>query len=477
MYRHLYTSPDGHISSGLLDDNPVAFLDVSVRHVTRFPASASAYRAVTTALSAAGLLRCFQGGFYIKTFGEWTPIVSVEDAVVKLDGAIVLARTPNPDFIMNPRVNNRANEAGDFPEFIERLDEVSLMTMPRAMGNYFVKRDDSAVPAIAGFLSHPVHGTPAEDWLELTRFAGEPAESTERLSTLFSAFGLDDASHFALYGFLLGAFHHVSLDCERPILIVDSWKRGRGKSEVSNVINYLLSGQEQGITMRTSKDEMKNELLAFLGNGGRVVTVHNIESNKPAWSNDMLAALATDGAIGGRMKYGRTSVHFKGVLPIINTIYGSASLSKDLIDRAWRVELRGEPAPLSPRPIEYAKEYRDEILCEIMGVHERAAELCESYDSVTRMAPFERVAVASYTEAFNESSVWTPQFCSNMAAGRAALSHDNMCSLYKAVPDAFEDASDMVRRAQLSSQVYEPTEGATALGYKFTGKTWEPLAE
>jgi hypothetical protein len=432
---------------------------------------------------AADLLVRANDCLYIAAGGEWCAIRGWQSAVGLLDQAVTVAYAaafPDLRSIVVRRDNARENQhpIEILAEQGEAAPFTVSRTVPRSYGDYLIGATSfpkAAVPDLDGFLNHPIAGVPNGVWRERRPWrcpTGSPGADSPHLRALFSGLPLDPAGHAALHMYLFGAFHAVSLENEKPLLFVDSWVRGRGKSEVCDAIQILLEGSRCAIEASPARQAFHDSLIAHLVSGARVVPLHNLEG-RPDYMNETFASIATDGGLSTRPKYGRESLRFPGVLPILNGVYGAFSLHKDLLCRCWRVELPGVAQALTLRPREYAEAHRDEIIAEILQAHKRAT-IQGARSPVTRFAEFERCAGRAYRQAFalGEGETWDR--IKKMQCGATALLQSGVRALYSAHPRAFEAPHDKVVGGRFDTGPKEvPHTGATALGFTFNGDTWD----
>jgi len=252
------------------------------------------------------------------------------------------------------------------------------------------------LPEAAGVVRHPFYGEPVEPWLA-DRHEILPATDGEfkHLKALFSGLDLDHPSHTALYSYLLASFHAASLSCPRPILLVDSWYQGRGKSEVCSAISRLLDNNEHAVSARRDSERFADEMVSILRNA-RSLCLDNVDGF--AEYNVPLLAMGSTGTMEVRHKYDGNSTSYQGVLASMNLVLGSATFHRDMITRFSRVELSGIPQALDPQPRNFAQRYRKVIISEILQALSESTPL--PYQS--RFATFDGIGLGAYTHVFNE---------------------------------------------------------------------------
>jgi hypothetical protein len=281
------------------------------------------------------------------------------------------------------------------------------------------------------------------------------------LRQLFDCWPLDASSHAALYIALLGMFHIDSLSKEVPVLVIDSHEQGRGKSEIAKALQRLLSDSEAGISGSADEDTV----TAFLLQGNRVLPFQNVHRARE-WHRNEVVNLTTDGALHLRPKHARLTVAFRGVLPLLNFVYGRVTVHRDVEDRTFRVELPGTAAPLVHKAHEFADEHRLPLLGEILLAHKRATEAqhLPNYVKATRLAAFERAGARAYYEVFGKDPSAAMHL---MVAGRKALLAEVPPLLFKAHRELFDDPSEKVVSTP-AGKVPDPERfvGARALGFQ-----------
>lgn len=323
------------------------------------------------------------------------------------------------------------------------------------------------LPKVNGFLHHPIHGDPAGLWLRPPLPTARNCYPYPNLKFLFSAFDLPAPDHAALYIHLLACFHSASLDFPRPILFVDSWAPGRGKSEIGSAFSTLLDGVPTSIPLTGTRDTLTENVVAHLLRGGRVLCGHNLTA-RDDWNNVFLVSLSTDDGVSQRPKYGKESTSFPGVVVLLNGVYGEFSLHPDVIARLFRVQLGGAPCLLTPPPRDYVREHRVSIIREILAAHLVATPW--TLPVLTRFAPFEAAGCSAYAAAFELSHQEVQDRLRASLAGSWGLGPHSVPSLFRAQPEAFSEVFQGAVACRPGRATVPP--GARGLGFIFNTK-WE----
>lgn len=429
-----------------------------------FPVSSLVADAVSAALSGANRLYNWHENKLLYHRGRWVPLRNQFSACEKLQKEVLLALCLGGPFPwQNPQVPGGADNPRDS---LRRTNGIIVCDdFPLPLARFFSEPDTlSSLPSVAGLLHHPFAGQSRDHWLTLDQ--GGSAPDPDSLRALFSAFDLPSQDHCALYTYLFACLHAVSLDYPRPLLLVDSYQRGRGKSEVGQVIQVLLDGQFEELVHK-DRDTMNEELLARLGEGKRTILLDNLDQ-KRSFNSTFLASLST-GKPGGRRKYSAANEYWGGTIGLLNTVLGSCSLHPDLLERIWRVQLHGPSRPLHPRPIDLARQCRSGILAAGLHALELARDVPYSGHVHSRFAEFERVGAGAYCLFFNLQHEEVEQLLKNMLNGRRFYLTEAVSSLHNTRAELFEGF-----HAPLSTVNGRPLDltGAQAFGLTHNGKEW-----
>jgi hypothetical protein len=364
---------------------------------------------LAAALSEAGLVRTYMNKLYARGAKTWAPLNN-EAAVAKwLQGRVlfVITPSPSPPYEWGIWSRNGCESAHDFVRAGEGGDDVRrvLRSPPEGLCRLMSQSGDwEGVTAAAGILQHPYHKDPRypdPEWMPAHPVVNlrQGPEDYTHLRALFSGFDLPPHSHCAVYTFLLGTFHVASLTEQRPILVIDSWERGRGKTELASAIKYLIDKKQGVKSMRRGRDAVDDESIASLRTD-RVEVHDNID--KAVDYIHRIAVTGSTAVIQARGKFEAESTEFPGKLFIMNCVIGAASFHCDMLARILRVEIPGESQRLSVVPINYARAHRNEIIYEIMHAHANADPI-KGGMSMGRMAPFLEAGLAAYCRVFSET--------------------------------------------------------------------------
>lgn len=253
---------------------------------------------------------------------------------------------------------------------------------------------DAHVPRFRGELSHPIVGPLARGWF-VPEAPERPADFS-LLKRLFASLPLDAACRATLYTYLLGAFHADSLYVPAPLLCVDSVEQSVGKTETAMAVANILDEDSVGVGLPHGRD---TELMtAHFQRHRRIAVIDNVNNVKD-WTHPWIACLLSDRSASDRPKYGRVTVDFPGRLVALTFVLGAATLHRDLLSRAWRIELHGPGKPLAHRPVRWAKEYRRELQAQCYWTVAEAPEW-NTKSSGTRSSEYEARGAAAYAHLF-----------------------------------------------------------------------------
>lgn len=409
---------------------------------------------VQEVLSASGLYCTWNSLPFFRVRGHWRPYdtpAGLRSDLLRLMAILTLAPEGDPD----PDTWLKGNDDGSLLEALAKSPQVRLVgTVPAPLlAGLVAPQERGHVQRACGVLHHPIHGAPVGLWLESGAALGvDPAAASRdfpHLKRLYSAFELTPWSHAALYCTLLGAVSSVSLDSPRPLLLVDSWEQGRGKSEVCGAIARVLDDNEGSVPARNGEDRTFFDDLAARLRGARTVTTDNIDGVKDF--NSTLLASAASGTVSLRWKYARQEALVQGVIPAVNLVAGQATLHEDMLSRAVRCELPGTPRRLSPSPLEYAREYRRELLAEILSA---LADPAPVGDCLSRTQRFDQVALGAYRAVFGTDATTPLEESRRQAMAHSTPVVENLACLR---PGAFSRFPERLLR---DAQYYTPSRAA-----------------
>lgn len=476
-----YQSPDqtasGHYHTGLLI--------VEVPSSGRGPIVTSrTAHLVERALSSEGRLRTVSGAPYFKLGPEWrtyqnhfsiatslceyvvfiTKLEHCPDLFADLNGALGQWNPDERTLLQAVATCGNFRYHGDLPDkFLSQL--VAHGERPH------VQKAD-------GLLRHPIVGAPFGTWLQnsapFSPLQGDCAYV--HLRALFSALALDPPSHAALYCYLLAAFHARSFDKPRPLLLVDSWIQGVGKTEVCNSICQLVDGQESSVSFRAGGwgEELIKAIHAHIKNR-RGVTLDNLDGVKN-WNNPFIASACT-GVPSVRHLYDSNASSAPGLLLMINLVDGACSIHQDLLARAWRVELKGEAIHLSPSPLEYSKQHTEKIVQEIIYALENSTPFP---GASSRTSDFDSVGIAAYSLVFKMAPAEVRRELDAARQNSYAFAHpvldhfhcfpsqDFNMSTGKLFPNGYSANPAYASKLRLPKEA----EGCTLLGHRLLSGVW-----
>jgi hypothetical protein len=254
-----------------------------------------------------------------------------------------------------------------------------------------------SVPKFLGELHHPIVGTLPNGW-----FAPSPPSEPENfdlLLELFSSLPLDAASRATLYTYLLACFHADSITNPAPLLCLDSGEQAVGKTEAMMAVASLIDEETVPVTPPYSKDT--EVLTAYFIKQCRIAPLDNLCSVKD-YQHPWLASVLSDRNVADRPKYGRTTIAFPGRLVAVTFILGNATLHRDFLSRAWRVELHGHGKPLTHRPNWFARENKAALRAQCYHAVAQAPEW-NARGSGTRSSEFEARGAAAYAHITGKS--------------------------------------------------------------------------
>ncbi len=410
----------------------------------------------------------WQDSFLGKTRGKWEQITPpLADSFMHQWVTFASAESFDP----GGKPANTVLDAS-FSERIESLGALVSDTIKTPLASRLLGELHS-LPDLNGFLKHPIHGNPPGNWVRppapKLRDFPHPA-GCSHLRALFSSLNLAPPDHCALYTFLLWCYHAYSLEEPRPILMIDSPVAQIGKSEVSAAISILLDVKPSTVPEFTgSRARNTDSIIAHLTQGRRTLVLSNIDA-KEEWNDPFVVCLSTDTGTSQRAKYDRGTTSFPGIVVIMSTVYGTSSFHADVISRVFRTYLPGPPRALAVRPEPYAKEFRNEIIAEILSAHAAAAPW--QLVPFTRFNAFEAAGLSAYCAAFG----CTPQEASDRlrtaVVGARGLLAEAVPNLHREHSEAFLAINrDVV--AQRSGRTVANLEGARALGFTFTDGEWK----
>jgi len=349
-------------------------------------------------LASAGIMSQYEDRIYLRFGGRWHELSGAPAVRVMLSDILVCAslRDPSLDATKWWSANSNADTCAD--ALIGNTNFAVCADIPHELASALCAiQDRKGVPKAEGVLRHPVNGEPQEVWLEDFSDVEVPEKTNyKHLKALYEGLELDEASHATLYSFVLAAFDAASLSCPRPILLVDSWQQGRGKSEVCGSVCRLIDNNDSAISARADSDNFDDQLVAAVAEA-RTITLDNVDGMRNY--NLHKLTIGATGELRVRHKYSKKNTSHKGVIIMFNCVIGAATFHDDMLCRFARVELRGNNKRLTPAPKGYAQRYRKQIIAEILHALKHAEPSESPADS--RFEVFESIGAAAYARVFD----------------------------------------------------------------------------
>lgn len=429
---------------------------------------------IQRALSSRGLYCTWNREPYFFIGGTWEYYSRHQGLRSELTQLLSIVTLKDPDSTLEVALGGNFN-----PELTpaECLAECSALkfhsTIPAELAQSLTtagKRD--GVENAIGILRHPVVGTPEGFWIQDANHIVIPDETDyAHVRRLFSAFPLDPASHAAVHTFLFGAFHATSLSNPRPVLVVDSWTQGRGKSEVCSAISRLVDNNLGAIPGRATSDKELHDTFGARCRTSRSFTLDNVDGVRE-FNSTFIANCAT-GVLEFRPKYAAMNAQVHGALPMLNLVDGQATFHDDMLSRMVRCELAGKPGPLDPPPSEYAADNRSAIIAEILHALTHAKPREDLASSRSRV--FDARACAAYAHAFGidpEAAFEALQQSRRNAWAFSPKLSDYFHTVKGAEFKFSERAVARVSPAAAKQQDFSRLQGVPLLGYKIKESDW-----
>lgn len=223
----------------------------------------------------------------------------------------------------------------------------------------------------------------------------EPRDSTTHLERCLSGVPfLNEEYRNNVIAWLVGAM--TLDDINTPMMTVSGNDRGVGKSSLVQACGYILTGMNQN-AIRSSGEEFEKQLGAKFAAEERFVMLDNITtSGNRSYKNAKLASLLTEGRSKQVRRLGQSrNISQTGVLFALTA--NDCKLDQDLATRSLMISLYKEvPGPMRPYVLSYAKEHREEIYGELLGLALRrnsewqinkAYETCRFVDWIDYVVP------------------------------------------------------------------------------------------
>lgn len=436
------------------------------------------------ALSQASMLSDFTGTLHAKWRDRWAPLDTKLVATRWLNDTVIWVIHEQGGQAPEDWPIWKKNTEGNLLERLCALTGGDVITevfrhpppfLAEAMGSAGHWPD---IQRATGLAYHPYftkNGQPLPEWLPAYR---DPVriESTDypHLRALFAPLNLSPRAHVALYSWLLAVFHGASFSLPRPLLLVDSWCRGRGKTEVCKALRILVDNQDGGHPMRGSRDNAYDESVSILLKG-RMEFIDNVENACRFFHQAGVAG--STGTIEARPKGARHATQLAGRLFVYNTVFGSCTFEDDMLVRGLRVEIEGWAQHLTHRPNQYAAAHRDELIAEILHALEHSTPA--PVDALhTRFREFYGIGLGAYLQVFGRDGLLDLQ---EALLSIRAFRLPVMASLMREHKDAFDapapeaaglDKNWLPTQLLDSMPILPEDEGSTGLGWCRKGETW-----
>jgi hypothetical protein len=200
----------------------------------------------------------------------------------------------------------------------------------------------------------------------------KPDPTCPHLKAWFKGFLFKSKAHHGnLIGWAAAAFVRPFLQ-EFPILLIDAKLKSTGKTQLMSSLHYLLTGENCQPMIHTGSEEDMERRLSHRGGmkpGPIMLCLDNIRPKQNARRtirSQFLCACSTTFVIQGRKLHGIVPV---GPVLIMATMNGG-QVEPDLSDRTWKISLTRPRTQshrkLIPHPVEYVKQYRSELVSEII---------------------------------------------------------------------------------------------------------------
>lgn len=442
--------------------------------------------AIINTLVEREILAVFRGIPHFKVNGRWQSYTSnelVEEALTPHASLISLRDRAgeNPALWLN---RTQTEDDRLFP-LLESSPDMRYHTFPAHIIRSLTSSSAGSrrgVAEVNGIVPHPVIGDPHGRWakndgpLSPRRLAAvlEGPMPYVHLPRLFQALKLDPVSHAAVHTYLLGAFHARSLDSPRPILLVDSHVRGRGKSTVASTIGIIVDDHPSVIPYGgDSYGTLRDTIIAHTLDR-RVVTIDNIEGVSN-FSNSFISS-ATTVEPSERAKFDRKTSTPVGILPCFTLVDGQATIAEDLLARSLRCELRGEAARLVPDPRTYAQEHANEIQLECL----HALANSEPVAGInSRFEAFASVGAGAYSHVFKTNPIEVIELLERAQRGSYALSQDVCRHFFHSGVADFRPHDKIVSEDSPVGSIRDRTvlppeaEGCIFLNHTLKGREWQ----
>ncbi len=182
----------------------------------------------------------------------------------------------------------------------------------------------------------------------------------------------------AISMFLTGLLVDRYVETGKPVALIDANQPGVGKTLLARMIGIILDGVEPGLVDYTSnEDELQKRIGAEIRTkAGSLIVLDNAKTMlSGALNSPTLEVKTTSPRVEFRI-LGESTIFTRDNDILWAVTMNDTCASRDLVSRGMPVRLahEGDPGQRTfdgPEPIEYARNHRVEILCELAGMVER----------------------------------------------------------------------------------------------------------
>jgi hypothetical protein len=284
---------------------------------------------------------------------------------------------------------------------VNSLGEVQIVDMEEETSKYkplpdnyaktFIHRPDifDKFPLITLYTRNPVYTT---DWrLAPSGYDPEsgiynagpaitPREGTARIDALLQDFCFVSPGDRTNYlAFLLTILLMPRFIGAKPAVLFHGNQPGLGKTILAQILSVIRDGRStETVTYNPNDEEFEKRLGAVVRNGTTTIIIDNAKAR--GGRNPRIESACLERSITDEMLSFRLLGHSATIRAENSHLFclsaNTPELSKDLVSRSVAVRLRyeGDPAKRTftiDDPVEYAREYRVEILGELAGMVER----------------------------------------------------------------------------------------------------------
>jgi hypothetical protein len=233
-----------------------------------------------------------------------------------------------------------------------------------------------------------------------------PLDTTTHLEKCFSGVPfLSEEYRNNVFAWLVGGM--TLDDVNTPMMTVTGNDRGVGKSSLVQACGFILTGHNQN-AIRSSGEEFEKQLGAKFAAEERFVMLDNITTTgNRSYKNSKLASLLTEGRSKQVRRLGQ-SRHITQTGVLFALTANDCKLDQDLATRSLMVALyRETPGPMKPYVLTYAKEHREELYGELLGLalaRDSSFKIPEVYDTC-RFVDWVQYVVPIVTPRFGDLAI------------------------------------------------------------------------